>query len=325
MVKEKRATASAGKVDPQRSTSAGTRTSLVPIEPPTKTHEQQVEELLYSSLGFTPASTRELCELVYAGNDEASLALIRKELSLSIPALKSAPFDPTQHEPTYPDFACEDQVSRDTIFAHYFLDAVKFANSHLFNTHQIAIWATTFLASHLSYIDKLQKELDPGTSNATRVVECFRIFRENLYRHVYVEATTPPFIQHQVKSMVDYFFDNYITHINLISSVFGTRQTRVVFAKTYPLIKPVTSTPLQDGILEEKWEDHLLALKEAEEARIANKILLDAVELEAKIAEELAKDDSELPPELAQCTFQTCLSSSRLKHFAACSFPRGFL
>jgi hypothetical protein len=327
----KRVTVSA-KTEPQRSTTDELLPSEIAIHPLTR--EEEEENLLFAELYFSPNTTRELCELLKSGNDESTLFWIRKELALTLPD-QSAPgfqftrrlssFNPSQDTPTSPDFPYEDMMSRDTIFASYFLDAVNFAYSHLlFNNHQIAIWASTFLTSHLSYVNKLQNELDSTASHASKVVECFKIFRENLYRHCYKTSTTPPFIQHQVKSMVDYFFNNYIQHINLISIVFSNCQSRVVYSRNYSMIKPFACTPLQEGILEEKWDDHVRELKEAEEALVeANRLAQETTELEAKQKDDEKTDEFEIQPDLDSCTYFSypLLADSNVQLLAP--FPEG--
>lgn len=216
--------------------------------------------------------------------------ILKEKLGLLQLPEKSAAsnFHQSHQYPQDLDFDGDDAAARDHILAAYVVDVINFGAFSCFNDQQLSMWATIFLQSHQGYISELSScSYGPETTRSTLLVTCVKVFRKVLYDKCFDGRNL--FQPHQIRSLVDFFFKNYVQHINLITNVFCIRQSRLQFSATLPLSHLHECTSLDQGILEENWEEYLQ--KEQEEAdRVKNEM---REKVEAERAFDLEKENQQ--------------------------------
>ncbi|KAI8823528.1 uncharacterized protein EV422DRAFT_521322 [Fimicolochytrium jonesii] len=182
----------------------------------------------------------------------------------------------------------EDEVQRDGIFARYLVDACWFAMTKGFTNWQLSVWITVFCAAHRDFIGQLQldKEIKGGHESTNSIsmsgIEsakfCEHLFLETLVTFNYRRFQSQAFTKQEAIALIDFFTDNYLRHIDLISFVFTQSQDVNQHSAKYRVNQPdefrrakggkgsFDAKPLKDAVPEERWNEFCAMEREREKA-----------------------------------------------------------
>lgn len=256
--------------------------------------EEEANAKLYVNFEFDAALSKELYLVLETRNKEKLLNWFRTTLSLQPEqsSILTAPFDPSQQEPTKPDYIKEDGQSRDAIWTNFITDSTISAYKMNLDCLQISAWTSIFLRTHKEYINAC-------TTNAN-ATKCMSIFKKYLYDICYYRAPELErnrlFQVHQLKQLSDLFLNSYIKNLKLITFVFTHHQERVLSKLSLKLISIPEITPLNHGVHEDLWEEFLeKERKDTEEAIRAR------LEAETKANESVSEVERVEPVILPPC------------------------